>query len=203
MRGTGRFESRQLDVWDEAMVGPAFRIMAARNLFIDEIRPRVLEISRLVSGGADEIEIAYRPRLTFDKATGEGSGVAVLRMERERDVRMGASLFGPHRDIIEILANGEPVREFGSMGQETTVMLAMKLAALGALSDHRGEPAILVLDEAFAVLDSDRERHLLGLLSGGGQVFLASAVPTALDAADNVKVFEVRAGEIMERASSQ
>jgi DNA replication and repair protein RecF len=215
LRGTGRVESKstrssgQLDVWDEAIIGPAFRIMAARKIFIDEIRPKVLEISRLISGGADIVEIAYRPRLEFEETAGIESGKSQLRKERERDLRMGASLLGPHRDIIEIRSNGELVREYGSMGQKKTVMLAMKMAALGALSEHRGEPAILVLDEAFAVLDSQREKHLLGLLSDGGfagscgQVFLASAVATALDGRTDVKVFEVRAGTVNERANSQ
>ena len=198
LRRIGGVETRQLDIWDEAMVGPAFRIMAARNSFIDEIRPKVIEISRLISGGKDTVEIAYRPRLALTE--GAISAVSFLKKERDREIRMGASLHGPHRDIIEIRANGEPVREFGSMGQKKTVMLAMKLAALNALSAHRGEPAILILDEAFAVLDSDRERHLFELLSGGGQVFLASAVATELDGRNDIKAFEVRGGSVLERS---
>lgn len=193
-----------MDVWDEGMVGPVCRIMAARKEFIDEIRPRVTEISSLISSGADLIEISYKPRLAV---IGPRDMISFLKKERERDIKMGATLYGPHRDIIDIVANQTPIKEFGSMGQKKTVMLAMKIAALGALSAHRGEPAILILDEAFAVLDNQRERRLLELLSGrqdstltsGGQVFLATAVATELDARNDVKIFEVKAGSAMEK----
>jgi DNA replication and repair protein RecF len=178
--------------------------MAARKEFIDEIRPRVTEISSLISSGADLIEISYKPRLAV---IGPRDMISFLKKERERDIKMGATLYGPHRDIIDIVANQTPIKEFGSMGQKKTVMLAMKIAALGALSAHRGEPAILILDEAFAVLDNQRERRLLELLSGrqdstltsGGQVFLATAVATELDARNDVKIFEVKAGSAMEK----
>ena len=197
LRRTGSVEARQLDVWDESMVAPAFRIMAARNGFIDEIGAKVIELSHLISGGQDTVEIAYKPRLAL--ADGANSAVSFLKKERDREIRMGASIHGPHRDIIEIKANGEPVREFGSMGQKKTVMLAMKLAALSALTAHRGEPAILILDEAFAVLDNARERQLFELLSGSGQVFLASAVAMKLYSRNDIKVFEVRDGSVLER----
>jgi len=85
------------------------------------------------------------------------------------------------------------------MGQKKTVMIAMKLAALQVLSEHRGEPAVLVLDEAFAELDKDRARALLSLLSGVGQVFLASATTTELDIDAAVKMFDVGSGAVRER----
>jgi DNA replication and repair protein RecF len=200
---TGKaIDMRQLDVWDDALIGPAFSIMAARANFISEIRPRVADVSRLISRGHDTVDIAYHPRLGIDHEKGTDGAAMTLRQERDRDVRMGATMLGPHRDVIDITVNNGAVREFGSMGQKKTVMVAMKLAAREAISAHRGEPAILVLDEAFAVLDREREGLLLGLLSGGsesmtaGQVFLASAVPTGLDDLADVRVFRIEDGEI-------
>jgi DNA replication and repair protein RecF len=173
-------QAKQLDIWDQALVVPALKIMAARNSFMEEIKPAVAEISSSISGGADIVDIAYRPRLMPRVDSDIHSAVAILRKERRREVKMGSTLLGPHRDIIDLSITGNPVRSYGSMGQKKTVMIAMKLAALKIVSAHRGEPAILVLDEAFAVLDKERESLLLGKLSGGGQVFLASAVPTDL-----------------------
>ena len=111
---------------------------------------------------------------------------------------MAASLLGPHRDMLNISIGGHPLRIFGSLGQKKTVMIAMKLAALELLSQKRGERAILVMDEALAQLDNERARSLLGLLSGGGQVFLASATMTGLEN-EKITVFEISDGRVRHR----
>ena len=199
LKSSASGDTRQLDVWDEAIIAPALRIMAARKRFIEEVKPQASEISRQISGGADTVDIDYQPRISLEALSAETEALSLLRKERTRDIKMGASLFGPHRDLIGITINGEILRSFGSMGQRKTVMIAMKLAALKILSQHRGEQAILVLDEAFAVLDGERERNLLGLLSDCGQVFLASAVPTTLDAAENAHLYELSASTLTRR----
>ncbi|MEE9553804.1 MAG: SbcC/MukB-like Walker B domain-containing protein, partial [candidate division Zixibacteria bacterium] len=108
---------------------------------------------------------------------------------------IGASLIGPHRDSLDITINGHPLRQFGSLGQKKTVMIAMKLATLETLSEHRREPAILIMDEAFAELDRTRGKALLNLLSDGGQVFLASATMGGLER-ETMTTFEVSDGSV-------
>jgi DNA replication and repair protein RecF len=83
--------------------------------------------------------------------------------------------------------NRKPLREYGSLGQKKSVMIAMKLAALEVISTHLRDRAILVLDEAFAEFDSGRTGSLLNLLSVGGQVFLAK-----------IRIFRVADGRVTE-----
>jgi DNA replication and repair protein RecF len=112
---------------------------------------------------------------------------------------MGSTLIGPHRDLFEINIGGVPIRSYGSMGQKKSVMIAMKLAAFRVLTEHRKEPAILVMDEAFAALDKERSNALLGLLSGIGQVFLASAGYRSVTGDYKLKVFNILEGTVKER----
>lgn len=164
-----------LTAWDENLVTPALRIMQARARFIAEISPRVAGLSQQLSGSADCVQIAYKPKMHLSSLGDKAAAMGLLAENHDNEIRMGATLWGPHRDVMEIMTNDVSLKNYGSLGQKKTVLLAMKLAARDIVSRHRGEPAILVLDEAFAQLDSGRARALLGLLSDGGQVFLASA----------------------------
>jgi DNA replication and repair protein RecF len=182
---------RHLDSWDESLIGPALRIMASRAAFLDEIKPDISEISSNLLGPAETVSIIYQPRMPLSDFTDKKEALAAFKLERSRDLKLGATFIGPHRDIIEISVGAKPLRNFGSLGQKKCVMIALKLAAFKALSRHRGEPAILLLDEAFAALDKGRSMALLSFLSGLGQVFLASADVTGLK---DVKIYDVDAG---------
>ena len=140
------------------------------------------------------------PRLPIEVSNDAEKALNELTKERTRDIKLGSTLIGPHRDIFEISIGGIPLRNYGSMGQKKSVMIAMKLAAFWALTRHRQEPAILIMDEAFAALDKERSRALLGLLSGIGQVFLASAGFRELAGDRGIKVYDIIDGTIKERS---
>jgi DNA replication and repair protein RecF len=188
---------RHLDSWDANLVGPALRIMAARSLFLEEIKPLIAEISVELLGPSEELRISYRPRMELDDFSDSKGGLAILNRERARDLKLGATFCGPHRDLMDLSFGGKPLRNYGSLGQKKCAMIALKLAAFRTLSRHRGEEAILVLDEAFAALDNNRLEALLCLLSEYGQVFLASAVTSGLER--RVKIFDVDSGRVSER----
>lgn len=190
---------KHLDAWDGNLIKPIIRIVSQREKFTAEISPYVKDLARKISSGRDEIGLTYRPRLALSESETEKELLNALKAGRPRDIRMGATMLGPHRDTLELTVNGAPLESYGSMGQKKTVLMALKLAALRALSDHRGEPAILILDEAFAAFDMSRSDLLLNLLSGLGQVFLASAAKPDNNVYANARIFEIESGEIKEK----
>lgn len=70
-----------------------------------------------------------------------------------------------HRDDIDIFLNGVEVKNFGSQGQQRTVALSLKLAELENMYNEVGEYPILMLDDVFSELDSDRQGRLLKFAS--------------------------------------
>ncbi len=190
--GEGKID--HLDTWDESLISPALRIMAARASFLEEIKPAIARISAQLLGGSEAVQIAYQPRLAISDFSDKKSALMSLKAQRSKDLKLGASFSGPHRDLIDIVINDKPLRNFGSLGQKKCVMIALKMAAFETLSKSRGEAAILVLDEAFAALDSARSEALLALLSGIGQVFLASASANGLG--NHIKQYNVISGTI-------
>ena len=196
-KGSGDLE---LDVWDKSLVSSALRIMAARRRFVDELGSAVNDIVGELSGSKESVKVAYRPKIEIENFEDLESALDFFVKARDKDKRYGSTVLGPHRDIIEIKLNGRPLRLYGSLGQKKTVMIAMKLAALDVISSHLGERAVLALDEAFAEFDSTRTGALLDLLSGRGQVFLASADDKGVSKVyDDMRIFNVENGVVTER----
>ena len=197
---SGGKEKSEIDTWDELLIGAGLKVMRSRRDFVEEISNMVSDFSGRLSGSRDKVVISYMPRIQVEDYTDPEPARRFLKENRPRELRVGASLMGPHRDMLGININGHALRPFGSLGQKKTVMLAMKLAALEVLSKHRGERGILIMDEAFAELDRDRGKALLGLLSGQGQVFLASAAMAGLEK-EKMIVFDVGGGTVSRRGS--
>ena len=187
-----------LDIWDDKYLELSLDLMRARRGYIESLAPRVSELSRHLSSNLESAKIKYSPRLMIPDGASRPQALEVLRSHRQADIKTGVTHFGPHRDLIDIFVNHQPLRPYGSMGQKKTAMIAMKLAALEKLSESRNESAILILDEAFAQLDNNRSQALLSLLSGYGQVFLASAAEPPVDG--KAAKFEISNGAIKGRS---
>ncbi len=67
------------------------------------------------------------------------------------------------------------LRKYGSQGQQKSFLVALKLAQYQLLSRHKGERAILLLDDLFDKLDRGRVEQLIHLVSGDdfGQIFIS------------------------------
>jgi DNA replication and repair protein RecF len=100
-----------------------------------------------------------------------------------------------------------PLKRVGSQGQQKTFLLAMKLGqALYLDSVHAvNKKPILLLDDIFDKLDSERVARIIQLVVGQefGQIFITDTDRQHLTAllaahADQAKVWEVISGEIRE-----
>lgn len=197
--GEKKSAAAELDAWDNNLMAPALKIMNSRRKFLREIEAIVGETVSKLSGSRENVGISYKPSIDVEEYDDTEVALDFFRQFRKRDKKYGTTVAGPHRDTIEIIMNRKPLREFGSLGQKKSVMIAMKLAALEVISSHLRDRAILVLDEAFAEFDSGRTRSLLNLLSAGGQVFLASADEKEIVRYyEKIRIFRVADGKVTE-----
>ena len=85
---------------------------------------------------------------------------------------------GPHLDDVELLLNGQPVKERASQGQHRALVLALKLAEIAHLAERLGEAPILLLDDMSSELDAERSAQLFEAVRAlDGQVVLTSTAP--------------------------
>jgi len=184
----------QLEAWDQLLVEHGTRIIEQRLGFTQSIA----EPAREYYGSFDNssmFSLAYRPKIESDREDIEMAMRIQLKTYRDREFRAGLTLVGPHRDRLEMNLNEKSVRHYGSRGQKRCVMLAMKLAVADLLSDAKQEQVTLILDEVFAELDNNKSKALMDVLSGYGQVFMATAGELDFDDIP-IRKFRVENGKI-------
>ncbi len=166
-------ESRQcdnslLEVIDGQMDQSGTFIHVVRRDFIDKIRPIFSKHYQRLSRSAEEVDIQYLSALN-DKPFAAG-----MRECFGADVKSGFTNFGAHKDDFAFLINGQPVKRFGSQGQQKSFSLALRLAQFDYSYEQKSIKPILLLDDIFDKLDMDRTAELLNMVGQEhfGQVFL-------------------------------
>ena len=119
-----------------------------------------------LTDGAEKLEIFSEKKYPAAKEEIEKKLSEEFAQNYERDVRLGFTASGPHRDDLKILIGGEEARVYGSQGQARTAALAIKLAELEIFKNHAGEYPVLILDDVMSELDLPRRRKLLQKLDG-------------------------------------
>ena len=105
-------------------------------------------------------------------------GAAILEeVDRRRsdELDRGISLVGPHRDELVLTLGTLPVKGYASHGESWSFALALRLASYDLLR-ATGDDPILILDDVFAELDTERRRQLAELVAGAEQVLVTAAV---------------------------
>jgi DNA replication and repair protein RecF len=183
-----------LGVWDAHLARTGAEILAERLRLVDELRPYVGHAYATVARGAtqDDVGMTYQPSLSLDglgdsQAPSDRAALTELllaELERRRgdELDRGVSLVGPHRDELALtLGNGDPstaslpVRGYASHGESWSFALALRLASYDLLRADGDDP-ILILDDVFAELDTERRAQLAELVAGAEQVLVTAAV---------------------------
>ena len=144
-----------LDVWDMQMVRYGRAIIRKRKEFIEELNEIICDIHSSLTGGLEKIEIVYEPNVDENELEN-----ALIR-NREREMHMKMSLFGPHRDDFNVKINGIDIRKYGSQGQQRTAALSLKLSEIYLVKKKIKDMPILLLDDVLSELDSSRQNYLL------------------------------------------
>ena len=114
------------------------------------------------------------------------------------ELMMGTTLVGPHRDDIELVINKIPVKNYGSQGQQRTLVLALKLGELQLIEKVIGEPPLLLLDDVMAELDLKRQQQLLESLGNRFQTIITTTHLNYFGdkLLEEAQIFEVKRGKI-------
>jgi DNA replication and repair protein RecF len=174
-----------LEVWNAHLARTGADLLAERLALVDELRPYLGKAYETVARGAsrDDAEIEYRPSFELSPETPAADLVEALldalAERRSDELDRGVSLVGPHRDEL-LLSLGTPtarlpVKGYASHGESWSFALALRLASYDLLRADGDDP-ILILDDVFAELDTERRGQLADLVSGAEQVLVTAAV---------------------------
>jgi DNA replication and repair protein RecF len=195
----GRAGRGSLPAWDAELARHGVALMADRAAVVEELRPRFAAHAAGL-GLSGEPDVAYRPR---SKAESADQLAAELAERLESDLERGFSSHGPHRDELVLRREGRELRAFGSRGQQRLGLLALLLAERDALSEARGTPPLMLLDDVMSELDAGRRGQLVDVLRAGGQSLITTTdlahVPGGEDPA--VTRLAIGAGTVLQEAA--
>jgi DNA replication and repair protein RecF len=193
-----------LGVWDENLARVGAELLAARLGLVDELRPYVGKAYETVARGAsrEDARMEYRPSFELpgpDRAALAAALLAEVERRRNDELDRGISLVGPHRDdlLLTLAGSGQdlPVKGYASHGESWSFALALRLASYDLLRADGDDP-ILILDDVFAELDTDRRSQLAELVAGAEQVLVTAAVAADVPDALAGVTYTVADGEV-------
>jgi DNA replication and repair protein RecF len=199
-RARGALPPGALEVWDDHLITAGAQLTGGRLRLVGELRGLVARSYSAVSGTERDTGLQYRmsaaARTPPDDADGTGGSdgpggaetdpgpdperiAGILRealaLRRRAELDRAVCLVGPHRDELELSIGGLPARGYASHGESWSMALALRLAAY-QLIRAGGEDPVLMLDDVFAELDSERRERLAELVADAEQVLVTAAV---------------------------
>ena len=172
-----RIEDAQLDVFEEAMVRYGSPLFLKRLEITSLMAPHFSSLYREISGNRESAAMEYRPSIGGDSSTQEewkNVFYKGLKNARNRDIQNGFSSLGPHRDDILLFVNEKSARSFASLGQCTTVSLALRMSSVLVSEQCRNETMIFLFDDAVSYLDTMRTSRVFPLIEHRGQILITA-----------------------------
>ena len=173
-----------IDVWSEELSKTGEIIARTRYEYTEKLSASAGDILSDMTGEREKVEMRY----SEPKSASEY--YAQLTGNIDRELRAGATLYGPHRDDIQITLNGRPARLYCSQGQLRSIALAMKLSEGEISEKETGEYPVVLLDDVLSELDEKRRDFVLGGMKGK-QVIVTACDPEPV--AD--RVYRVEGGK--------
>lgn len=187
-----------LEVYEEIMGETGEQIYKERRQFIEEFIPVFQNYYEKISSSKESVGISYTSHCE------RGRLVDVIQRDRNKDLAVGYSLHGIHKDDIVMTLNGYPLKKEGSQGQSKSYLVSLKLAQFNFLKETGSHTKpLLLLDDIFDKLDSERVGNIVELVSAEdfGQIFITDTNRENLDkilkgSKGAYKIFNVKGGVI-------
>jgi len=173
----------------------------SRRRWVERMQPAFGRYYAGISGDVERASLAYKSVLS------ERSPQEVFDAERARDLALGFTSQGIHRDDLLMQLDNYSMRRLGSQGQMKTYTIALKFAIYEFLRETAGEKPVLLLDDIFDKLDAGRVSRIMETVSGNegfGQIFITDTNREHLDETlgnlrSESRVYEVENGRFDEK----
>ncbi len=196
-----RFDQVSLDVWNRQLIPLGEAIHKERSSFLKEFVARFQEHYNFISMEKERVELIY------DSQLNDGSFSDILEAGLSKDRVLNYTTAGIHKDDLTFQLNDFPVKKFGSQGQQKSYLIALKLAQFEFIKGIKKVDPLLLLDDVFDKLDSNRVKKMMELISQEhfGQIFITDTNQERLfkifeDIEIGQKYFEISEGVVVNEA---
>ncbi|KOY85389.1 hypothetical protein AD998_03790 [bacterium 336/3] len=160
-----------IEVYDEQLLPLMNFIYISRKKLLESITPLVQKYYDAIAQSTEKTTIHY---------TSDCLDIAFemnFKNAFQKDCFLERTTKGIHKDDFEFLLGENPIKKFGSQGQQKTFVIALKFATFEILRNRLDITPILLLDDILDKLDQNRTEHLMEIVTQEpfGQVIVTEA----------------------------
>ena len=184
-----------LPVWDEQLCRYAAVIVKKRAEFLQKLAPYAEELHAVLTDGKETLTLSPDKKYEGEEAEISATLLRRLTNNYEKDLRLGFTTVGPHRDDIDFFISGMDAKSYASQGQTRTAALSVKLAEVEIFKQLSGEYPVLILDDVMSELDLPRRKKLVKRIEGLQTILTCTHAERVLYGADANKI-RIEGGKI-------
>ncbi|MEL6153001.1 MAG: DNA replication and repair protein RecF, partial [Bacteroidota bacterium] len=171
----GQLDRDLLASYDDQLLPLGKRLFAARTAFLETFKPNFKRYYDYFVAAEEDVQLAYVSAVSapdFEQR---------FRDSLPQDLALQRTTQGVHRDDVQFLLNGHPLKRIGSQGQQKSFTIALRLAQFACMHEALQLKPLLLLDDIFDKLDEQRVAQLVQLMAAQhfGQVFITDAKGTS------------------------
>lgn len=165
-----------ISVLNQRMADCQCVILRQRSRFMHDLIELSHQFYQYLSNDQTKLEVVYKTfvDLTLDDEALKQAILNSYDLTFQRDCLCKNTEKGIHKDDFVILMNGNEVNEVASQGQKRTILLAMKVGIVKMIEKIIHDEPLLLLDDVFSELDSERRTTLLKILPKNIQIFITA-----------------------------
>ena len=182
-----------VELWSAQLAREGAYIARSRKRYIEAAMPYVADCFMEMTNEREKPLLRYLGCNKGESATYEDIGETesmlyhLLTSNYEREIGAGSTLYGIHKDDIDVILNGKEARSYASQGQQRSLALALKLAEGEMCREDCGEYPVFLLDDVLSELDAGRRDYLLHKIAGK-QVIMTTCEPVDCDTEHVIRV---------------
>lgn len=154
----------QLFAWNIRLSELGGQLAQHRVHLVAQFDTLATQIYNGLSKSNPNVSLNYASKLPTDRYA--STLLKTLESNTREDCIRGYTAYGPHRDDLAIVLNGQDALHTASRGESRTLLLMLKLLEAQMLETIRGVKPLLLLDDVFSELDGKRRQALTGYLKG-------------------------------------
>lgn len=192
-----------ISILNEQIAKKGSEMYIKRRLFVERINESIFKIYKSIFEYG-ELVINYNTNIDIEnlsKSEIEKKYKDKLDSGLKKDLFLGMTYFGPHRDDLTFYLNNKEVKEQASQGQQRTIVICIKLAEISIIKESTDEYPVLLLDDIFSELDEKKKNNIIKFLGKNTQTFITTTDLFSLkdNLINSARIFNIKNGKVIEK----
>ena len=186
------------DVLTKFLINKIVYIYLSRKKYVERLNDFINDIYYKLTGYKN-LKIVYKTDVDLDYNLEENLEY-LFEINKNKEFIVGSTLIGPQKDDIEFMLDGKDIKKFGSQGQQRMAVIALKMASIEILRKYDKVVPILLLDDVFSELDSEKRDSLFNYIYDNVQTFITTTDLNNLnrELVNKARIFKVEKGNIVD-----